>query len=271
MDSREARIVLGCYRPGVDDPRSEPFAAALEQVRRDPDLARWLERETAFDAAIGEKLRQSPVPADLETRILADRPAAAPVPLWRRPLVAVPSLALALAAAIVLVVVGRRASTADFPSWRGQMAALVAGDYKLDVEARDLPALQEFFARRHWPADYSVPAALLGYPLEGGMAVDWRGRRISVICFGVENDDDKDVWLFITEPDAIPGAPSSPVPAFAPAGKLMTAAWTSAGKLYLLAGRGDETSLRAFLPERVSLNASGERGSSRDPLLVAIQ
>jgi hypothetical protein len=247
VDSRQARTVLACYRPGLDDPRSEPFAEAMEQSRRDPELARWFEREMAFDAALGTKLRQAPVPMGLESRILAGRPPAAPLAWWRRPLVVFVPLAAVVIAAIAVVTIAWRTPATNFASYRGQMATLVAGDYKLDVEAGELRKLQEFFAQRHWPAEYAVPSSLQGYPLEGGMAVEWQGRKVSVICFGAEDDDSKDLWLFVTELDALPGAPSSTVPELAPAGKLMTASWSSAGKLYVFAGRGDEQSLRKYL------------------------
>jgi hypothetical protein len=247
VDSRQARTILACYRPGLDDPRSEPFAEALEQARRDPELALWLERENALDASIGAKLREAPVPPGLKSRILAGRPAVAPVIWWRRPLVAFAPLAAILIAAIAIVALQWRSSSSGFPSYRRQMGALVAGDYKLDVEARDLPKLREFFAKRRWPADYSVPVSLEGYPLEGGMAVEWRGHKVSVICFGEEDDESKDLWLFVVERDALPDARSSVVPEFAPVSKLMTASWSSASKVYLLAGRGDEPSLRKYL------------------------
>jgi hypothetical protein len=247
VDSRQAKTVLECYRPGLDDPRSEPFAEAMEQMRRDPELARWLERELALDAAIGAKLRQAPIPPGLQSRILAGRPAVAPVVWWRRPLVVLAPVAAVLIAAVAVVMLAWRSPSGDIASYRGQMAAMVAGDYKLDVEASELPKLREFFAERHWPADYSVPSSLQGYPLEGGMAVEWHGHKVSVICFGAEGDDSKDMWLFVTEPDALPDAPSSEVPEIAPAATLMTASWISAGKLYLFAGRGDEKSLRKYL------------------------
>ncbi len=247
MDRRQAKSVLACYRPGLDDPRSEPFAEALEQARGDPDLAHWLEAETALDAAIAAKVREARVPPDLEARILAHRPAAAPVAWWRRPLVAFAPVAAVLIAVIVFAAREWWAPPGDFASYRAQMSALVAGEYKLDVEARDLPTLRGFFARRGWPADYSAPPSLERYPLEGGMAVNWRGRKVSVVCFGVEDDESKDMWLFVVERGALPGAPSSSAPDFARVSKLMTASWSSADKLYLLAGRGDERALREFL------------------------
>ncbi len=264
MDSQQARTILACYRPGLDDPQSAPFAEALEQARRDPELARWLEREAAFDATIGARLRDAPVPPGLQARILAGRPAAAPVVWWRQPVVALTSLAVVLLGALVAVTLVRRGSSSDFASYREQMGALVAGDYKMDVETRELPEIQDFFARRQWPADYSVPAGLQDYPLEGAMAVEWHGHRISVICFGAEGDDSKDLWLFVADRATVPDAPSSTVPEFAPTGKLTTASWASAGKVYLLAGRGDEQSLREFLPGPgpVQSSSRSERGVS---------
>jgi hypothetical protein len=252
VDSREARSILASYRPGLDDPHGEPFAGALDQARRDPELARWLEEETALDAAIGARLREAPVPPDLRARILAGRPAGAPSLWWGRPLVAVASLAAVLIAAMVFLEIERRPAHGDFASYRGQMAALVAGDYTMDLETGDLTRIQEFFAGRHWPADYSVPAGLAGYPVEGAMAVKWHGRGVSVICFGVEDDENRDLWLFVADRDTVPDAPPSAVPDFAPVGKLTTATWSAAGKVYLLAGRGDQQSLRRFLADHAA-------------------
>ncbi len=257
MDSREAREILACYRPGVDDPRSEPLAAALEQARRDPELALWLERELALDAAIGAKMRETPVPAGLKSRILAGRSAAAP-PLWRRrPFLALAPLALAAIAAIALFLWDGRSSPAGFASYRAEMAALVSGEYKLDVETEDLPKLQAFFAERGWPADYAVPAALQGYPLEGGMAVRWHGEKVSVVCFGSEDDESKDLWMFVVEARVLPDAPASEAPEFSPVAKLATSSWRSGARIYLLARTGRRTE-----PPQVPLRARA--GPARD-------
>ncbi len=247
MDSREAKAILACYRPGVDDPSGEPLASALEQARRDPELESWLARETALDGAIAAKLRASMVPENLRARILAGRPAPSAPAWWRRPLVVLAPLAVAAVATVAILVLYGRPASGGFAGYRAEMVALVSGDYKLDVESGDLKRLEEFFAARGWPADYAVPATLRDYPLEGGMAVTWRGEKVSVVCFGAEDDEDKDLWLFVIEASALPDAPSTTVPVLAPVAKLTTASWRSGDKTYLLVGRGDEGSLRAFL------------------------
>ncbi len=247
MDSRRAREILSCYRPGVDDPESEPFAAAFEQARRDRELSSWLEREIALDAAIGAKLRGAAVPEGLKSRILAGAPAARPAPWWRRPIVALAPVAIAAAAAIAFFLAGQRSSAADFPTYRAEMAAMVAGGYKMDLESEELSTLREFFASRGWPSDYTVPKPMEQYPLEGGMTVTWHGIRVSVLCFGTEDDEKKDKWLFVADARALSGAPSSATPEFATAARLITAAWSSGDRIYVLAGWGDEPSLRRYL------------------------
>ncbi|MBI5686303.1 MAG: hypothetical protein HZC54_14615 [Verrucomicrobia bacterium] len=70
MNSKEAKQILRCYRPGVGCEKDPQIAAALDEARRNPALGRWLQRELAFDEAVRAKLRAIPVPSDLRQRIL---------------------------------------------------------------------------------------------------------------------------------------------------------------------------------------------------------
>ncbi|MGH7997549.1 MAG: hypothetical protein ACREFX_14475, partial [Opitutaceae bacterium] len=71
MNNDEAKFILGGYRPGGRDAGDAAFAEALDQARRDPSLAAWLERSQAFDRAISERLKTVAPPADLRQAILA--------------------------------------------------------------------------------------------------------------------------------------------------------------------------------------------------------
>ena len=61
---------------------------ALAHARSDPELAKWLAEQTAFDAVISAKLQSVPVPRDLKATILAGRKVipVRPQPWWRRSL-----------------------------------------------------------------------------------------------------------------------------------------------------------------------------------------
>src|ERR1044071_6398321 len=100
MDSLHAKEILTRYRPGSTGDSDPDLAQALEQLERDPDLARWFEQHRAFQAAVADRFKNLPLPAGLKDKILAGyRPA--PVVIWReRPIYP----ALAAAAALVLLV-----------------------------------------------------------------------------------------------------------------------------------------------------------------------
>ena len=52
MDSRQAKEILMRYRPGSADASDPEFALALEQVKHDPQLARWFDQHRAFQDAV---------------------------------------------------------------------------------------------------------------------------------------------------------------------------------------------------------------------------
>ncbi|HVE16083.1 MAG TPA: hypothetical protein VNB29_05070, partial [Chthoniobacterales bacterium] len=75
----------------------------------------------------------------------------------------------------------------------------------------------------------------------------WGSNPVSLLCFRKPNGDD--LWLFVTEPVAMQGAPDSTAPEFAEASGLTTASWRSGGKVYLLSSRGRVDELTPYLPE----------------------
>jgi hypothetical protein len=106
----------------------------LQQARHDPDLARWLEQQTALDAALREKLKQIPVPADLREKILA-QPLARPVIIvwWRQPGFRAAAVALIVLATIASFWRARPRDT--FDTYRQQMAGLVSGEYDMNLKS----------------------------------------------------------------------------------------------------------------------------------------
>ena len=115
MTNDEAKFILNAYRPNGRDASDTLFAAALEQVKRDPALAAWFAREQAHGAVVGAKLRELAPPAGLRDAILAGARAsgAEPAPAARR--AGIPWWAAA-AAGLVLGVsaVVWRASRSDY-------------------------------------------------------------------------------------------------------------------------------------------------------------
>ena len=55
-----------------------------------------------------------------------------------------------------------------------------------------------------------------------------------------------DIWLFVIDQSSVRGGPAARLPIVAQVKKLMTAAWTQGGKMYVLAAAGDEEFLRKY-------------------------
>jgi hypothetical protein len=71
---------IEAYRPGRDDPSDPAMAPLIEQLAADAELARTHQRLQQLDAALGDAIRDVPVPEGLCQRILDRLRAAAKTP-----------------------------------------------------------------------------------------------------------------------------------------------------------------------------------------------
>src|SRR5262245_27195155 len=62
MTIRDAKEILLLYRPGRGDESDPQIAEALDLARREPELQRWLEENSAFHEAMAGRLKSLPVP-----------------------------------------------------------------------------------------------------------------------------------------------------------------------------------------------------------------
>jgi len=181
MDKETARMLLESYRP--QDHADPMFTDALAEAARDPELGVWFAEQQRFDALMGQKFREVPVPAEVKVRVLADARAALPVaPRARWP--------LALAAAAVLA--------AGLLAWRN--FAPVSPGRALAHQAisftQEMPALQfvcfDAGVVAQWvneqPGVSNValklrkPAAELSMSMIGSSVVDWNGQPVVMVC-----------------------------------------------------------------------------------------
>ena len=73
MNTSEAKEKLLLYRGSIDD--ADPhFQVALEQARRDPELAEWLREQRSCYDAIRSRLREPEPPSGLAQKIIRRRP-----------------------------------------------------------------------------------------------------------------------------------------------------------------------------------------------------
>jgi hypothetical protein len=251
MDSREAREKLTLYRPGTTDAADPQMAVALEQVKRDPELAAWFEQHCAVYTAIRGKLKEIPIPQDLKRQIILDKA--------RHPrIIRLPTAIKLLAAAAAVVILGMiawqhfpRADETDFEHFRDRMASSVGRGYSgWDMKPGTLAQVRDYFRSNDLPTDYVLSKALLQLPSVGGAFNKFNDHPVEMLCLydGVDaKGQTNGLWVFITKKSLVPGAPQPGKTEIVKASNLMTASWTDNDKLYMLAVDGDADSVKKYL------------------------
>lgn len=235
MNRARAREILAGYRPGHDLAQDPQVAAALALLEQDPELARWFAHEQALDTALRHRLQEIPIPSGLEARILANRPTrrARPIRWWNATLLP--------AAATLLLVIGVSAAwfasrgSATWVDYQTRMVGAVTAPYTLDIETRSHDQVRQRMAAAGFPSRYRVPPGLVDYPLEGGLKLRWRDRKVSVACFGSDEEHKPDVWLIVSRRTSLSGAPVTSTPEFGTIGRIRIARWADPDHFYLVA------------------------------------
>lgn len=259
MTREEARLVLAGYRPnGVDatDPR---FAEALAVARQDPELAAWFRNEQKFDSAISDKLGALRPPPTLRSEILLSlrfRPPRVARHWW-------------LAAAVLVLF----CVTAGAIRWRtgsvtnAEEADLVmfavnyaANGITLQKESGDSHALRAWLATQHAPLPDRWPVGLAALRSLGCRTLNFKGRAVSLICFGQE----REFHLFVARRADFPQMRMATTPrAHAGAGGWSSAAWADADYCFVLVSEAPSSELQRYLPTTRALSLNTRHRPAR--------
>ena len=248
MNNQEAKLILQAYRLGGQDAADPQFQEALEQLKRDPELARL---SLPLGSGLSRRMSkpksrtQSKPPSHLKAHLLALGRISRPAVWWRRP------IWLAAAASVVLLGVvatiwKSRSSAQEFPAFRQAMVqnAMQTTDH-VSFETHDLTKIQQWLQDRDMNTNFDLPASLRGNSAEGCRVVDWRGRKLTMICFVFNGKDHLD--LFVFDSTRFGSFTPSQTLKFAQTEGFMTATWTRGNRTYLLATSGGEAVLRKYL------------------------
>ncbi len=244
MNEQEARFILQAYRPGTEDESDPQFAEALREAVNNPELARWLTEEEAFDRAITTHLAADPPPFGLKTRILAqaqETPARSAYTRWL--------VGLAGLAALLFLV----AQVADFwrrpgipvPQYASEMVSFVRLAPPLEMESDNLGKIKNWLAQRN-EQPMAVPARLAALQPIGCRILSFRGHDVSLICF--QRNGNRLAHLFVVDRAALPNMKPGGKPVFANEHGWMTATWMEKDGIYMIALQGGRAEIEDYLP-----------------------
>jgi len=251
MNSEEAKLFLHACRLGNEDANDPRIAEALEQTRRDPELLAWYNDQRALDAAISQKLQQVRVPSDLADKILAERKTLSQRPTRRyvTPLALAASVVLLLS--LGLLTFGRfKSPTTEFGAMRADMADFLVKFPKLDLASDQWPEIVQWLARKPALARVEIPPGLKKFPGLGCREVQWRDKRLMLVCFAAQGEI---VHLFVVPKAELRDAPIASIATLARVKGWTTANWTRGDVVFLALTRADEEFLNKLLadPNRI--------------------
>lgn len=255
----QAKLLLSAYRPSGADATDPAFAEALAQAARDPQLRAWLAESQQFDQAIASKLRGLAVPTDLRATILAGAKFSKPLRGWHR------SRGWAMAALFVVLasVAAWQVSKRDrLDTWQTDALAVLdkveTGALKLDAENPQPENLVDWLRQKAAPVPAIIPQALAAHPTFGCKTIDSGGRKVSLICFDLGNEDQ--AHLFTTARAGLKVEPPEKPPIFSKQHHWNLASWRSGEEVHMLATQVDEKRLRALLPASLVVRTTSPAG-----------
>ncbi len=232
MDSTEAKRILIAYRSEFDQPPDPEVAAALELAQADPELRIWLAQMQEFHRAMRADLRSIPVPSGLKARLLTQQKKV--IPLWRRPEVLLAAACLTVGLFLSILFLRPQPEDESFGGFRSRMVSFALREYRMDILTNNATVVRQFLKEHGAPADYALTPGLQARPVKGGARLAWHTNPVGMVCFNLPKNET--LYMFVMDKTAIqtndlPGAE----PVLAPVHGIMTASWSRAGRVYLVA------------------------------------
>ena len=244
MTNEEAKFILQAYRPNGADAGDVTFQPSLEQAKRDASLGKWLEGQQAFDRAVAAKLRAVEPPAELRAAILAGAKVSRPgVRIWwRQPKwLAMAASALLMLSVGLTTLLSTRADAADpLPVFAMDY---VASGFFLSQHNANVDELRDWLGKQHAPLPTELPSGFAKLRSLGCKTLEYRGKEVSLICFG----QDKEYHLFVVRRDDFPTMAASSAPQYLVRKGHASAVWSDATNHYVVVTDDSLKALQACL------------------------
>ncbi len=246
MNNREAKFILGAYRPHGQDANDPRFSEGLEQTRRDPILKRWFEDSVAFDAAMTNKLGAVAAPTDLRDNILAG--VRISHQSQRRNRFGKWAIAAALILSATVGTLIWHNTRPGLTGWQTQaldvISSLLRKESGFDAQSNQPPELLTWLHANHAPAAQRLPDSLKKLSSLGCKTFSWNGTLVSVMCF---RRPDGGLIHLVTINTYRSGRAHAGKPELNQQGEWATATWREGEMIFMLALEGSRDQLRSFL------------------------
>lgn len=249
------RLYLQMMRPEGQDLNDAQVAGAVAAANDDPELHLWWENERAFDHAFAAALSTIQPPDSLRATILAGMQASQRSSTWkRRSIIGLSAAAVVMIGAVVSWFdEGHHEAELSLASFRSELIETFEGLKKLDHETADPDQVRAWLARHEGASDLALPVGLRARSTIGCKVFDWRGAKVTLICFRAPQDSDHHAattHLFVVNDDEASEFLNLQIrnaPLLAQNESWATAVWSEDGRSYLMISKGSLVQLAEVL------------------------
>ena len=244
MTTDQAKEILAVYRPGTEDEHDPIFAEALALASKDPVLKCWFEETLAFDGALRAAVGQVAAPVGLREAILAERKIIRPE-LWYQRKLSGRELAAAAILLLTLTLAGFWLSQkpATFADFQREISDQAWGTSPhVTLKSSDLAEVRAFLAAQALATNFTIPPTLAQTDVHGCSVMQWKGRRIPVLCF---NSQRQHLHLLVVDREQFPDAPSR-MPQSDQWESWRTVSWSKDAHTYVLTGLSTPAFVKKF-------------------------
>jgi hypothetical protein len=244
MTKEEAKRILAACRPGDEDRFDSYFAEALQETKRDAELAEWFAEEQEFDRAVAAHLSSVAVPFGLKTRILANMaPRTATRARWLAPLAAA-AAALFLLALVISVWRGSGQRSGSVTDYEQEMMSFVKLEPPLEMQSLEIGPIKQWIAERKAPLA-EIPPGIAAVETMGCRILSFRGHSVTLICFC---HGQTVAHLFMVDRAALPALDPREPPVLSSQGDWTVASWADQRHAYMVAVHDRPAAARRYLP-----------------------
>jgi hypothetical protein len=244
MTKEEAKKILAAYRPGDQDRLESDFAEALQEAKRDAELARWFAEEREFDRAVAAHLESVPVPFGLKTRIMTNMaPRSSRKSRWVAA-VATAAAALFLLGWLISVSRGSGQRSGSVSDYEQEMMSFVKLPPPLEFESLEIGPIRQWIAERKAPLA-EIPPGIAAVETMGCRILSFRGHPVTLICFC---HGQTVAHLLMVDRAALPALKPQEPPVLTSQGDWTVATWADQRHVYMVAVHDQPAAARRYLP-----------------------
>ncbi|MDF1811874.1 MAG: hypothetical protein P1V20_06655 [Verrucomicrobiales bacterium] len=238
MNIDEAKFILSAIRNEEENLSDPQVFEALKMVKNNESLKQWWTEVREFDTAVSSQLKKVPVPPGLKNAILTGvKVSTKPKPNRWFMIASVAAAACLMIGIVAWQIMNPFSQNSDsIATFRNDMIQQLKELKTLDHKSDDPNSVSLFFKSQG--LEITIPGEVDDGKLAGCKIMEWKGHRVSLLCYRRDGESKADIHMFTVDASAIQHWNDGEVKR-TPEGDWKSTTWNSGDKIHLVVMKGN--------------------------------